>query len=407
MIAGGSLRCVPLPTRSTMSVPRLLSHVLWPLAVMTVLHRVFIRAVNGSITNDFGTVYAATRRFLNGEPVYNENLLTVQPHYLYAPSGTFLLSPLGAIDNYTAARWLFIIINTVAILAALWLLMRLFDLDVRSFAAPALLLASFSTEAVTNTLVFTNINGVVFLCMVAFLYLLHRRRLWAAGAVIGLSLAIKPMLAPLLVLPLIRKQWQPFVGALAIPAVTMAAGWVLSVDGRTYFDTTLAYMGEVRDYYNSSLAGLGLYYGVPEPLILVARVMVVLATLGAVWLLLDYRHNHEVLWLATTSGVVLTGVFLVSTLGQMYYSMMLIPIMLTVVLDKSLVRTWPAWLAAYGFLTPDFWESDRWPYYGRLLEFAHPTFGWLLLLCTVLGVLLWRRTDPRRREQIAPATTAA
>lgn len=200
---------------------------------------------------------------------------------------------------------------------------------------------------------------------------------------------------------------QPFVTAAAIPAVAMAAGCALTVDARSYVDTTLAYMGEVRDYYNSSLAGLGLYYGVPEPLILVARILVVVATLSAVWLLLEYRHNHEVLWLATTSGVVLSGVFLVSTLGQMYYSMMLIPIMLTVVLDRSLVRNWPAWLAAYGFFTLDFWESTRWPYYGRLLEFAHPTLGWLLLLATVLVVLLWRRSDPRRHERIAPAAAAA
>ena len=390
-----------------MTVPRILASVLWPLAVLTVIHRVLIRAVNGSITNDFGTVYAATRRFLAGEPVYSENLLTVQPHYLYAPSGTFLLSPFGMIDSYTYARWLFILLNTAAILAALWLLMRMFKLDVMSFATPAIVLAAFSTEAVTNTLVFTNINGVIFLCQAAFLYFLHTRRLWWAGVAMGLSLAIKPMLAPLLVLPLIRKQWQPFVATILIPGAAMAAGWAMTVDARAYIDVTLPYMGDVRDYYNSSIAGFGEYYAIPEPLILVARILVVAATLLAVWLLLDYRHNHEVLWLCTTSGVVLAGVFLVSSLGQMYYSMMLIPIMLTVVLDKSLVRTWPAWVAAYAFFFPDNWESERWPYYGRVLEFAHPTLGWMLLLFTVLVVLLWRRTDPERHERIAPRAAAA
>lgn len=390
-----------------MTVPRILANVLWPLAILTMIHRVLIRAVNGSVTNDFGTVYAATQRFLAGQPVYSENLLTVQPHYLYAPSGTLLLSPFGMIGDYTTARWLFILINAAAIIAALWLLMRMFNLDVRSYAAPAILLATFSTEAVTNTLVFTNINGVIFLCQAAFLYFLHTRRLWWAGVAMGLSLAIKPMLAPLLVLPLIRRQWQPFVAALAIPAAAMAAGWALTVDARMYIDATLPYMGEVRDYYNSSIAGLGVYYDVPEPLILVARILVVAATLSAVWLLLDYRHNNEVLWLATTSGVVLSGVFLVSSLGQMYYSMMLIPIMMTVVLDRSLVRNWPAWVAAYAFLFPDIWESGRWPYYGRVVEYSHPTVGWLLLLIVVLVVLLWRRTDPTRHERIAPAAAAA
>lgn len=390
-----------------MPVPRLLCHILWPLAIMTVIHRVLILAVNGSLTNDFATVYTAARRFLAGDPVYAENLLTVQPHYLYAPSGTFVLSPFGIIADYTVARWAFILLNVAAIIAALWLLMRLFGLDTRSWAAPAILLATFWTESVTNTLVFTNINGVIFLCQAAFLYLLYRRRLWWAGVAMGLSLAIKPMLAPLLVLPFVRKQWQPFVGALALPAAAMAAGWVLTVDARAYLDKTAPYMGEVRDYYNSSLAGLGTYYGVPEPVILVARILVVAATLLAVWLLLEYRHNHEVLWLATTSGVVLSGVFLVSTLGQKYYSMMLIPIILTVVLSNSFVRNWAAWLAVYAMFTLDFWESERWPYYGRILEFAHPTAGWALLLGTVLVILLWRRTDRSREERIAPSAVGA
>src|SRR5699024_11555147 len=126
---------------------------------------------------------------------------------------------------------------------------------------------------------FTNINGVIFLCQVAFLYLLHTRRLWWAAVAIVVSLAIKPMLAPLLILPLIRRQWQPFVAALAIPAAAMAAGWAMTVDARMYLDATVPYMGEVRDYYNSSIAGLGVYYGVPEPLTLVARILVVVATL--------------------------------------------------------------------------------------------------------------------------------
>ena len=394
---------MPFPTRATMAVPRLLSQILWPLAIMTVLHRVVVKGVNGSLTNDFGTVYAATRAFLAGDPVYGENLLTVDPHYLYAPSGTLLLAPFALIDDYVIARWLFIALNAICVLAALYLLMRLFDLDVRSFAAPAVILAAFSTESVTNTLVFTNVNGVVFLCEAAFLLLLHRRGLWWAGVPLGISLAIKPMLAPLLLLPLLRRQWKPFVGALAIPGITLAIGWALTADPDAYLHRTLPYMGEVRDYYNSSLSGLGAYYGVPEPLVLVARILVVLVTLAAVWLLLDYRHNHEVIWLTCTAGVVLTGVFLVSSLGQAYYSMMLIPMMMSVVLVGSPVRTWAAWLAAYGFFTLDFWESTRWPSYGRTWEFLHPTLGWLLLLVSVLVVLVWRRTDPARRERIAPS----
>lgn len=370
------------------------------------IHRVVIRAVNGAITNDFGTVYAATRRFLEGGPVYVENLQVVDPHYLYAPSATVLLSPFGMIDMYTYARWIFIAFNATCIIVAILLLLRLFKISLSSYATPAVFLAVFCTESVTNTLVFTNINGLIFLCQAAFFVLLHERRLWAAGIPMGLSLAIKPMLAPLLILPLLRRQWQPFVAAAAIPLVTFAAGWWLTTDGKSYFDIIAPYMSEVRDYYNSSLAGAGLYFGVPEPLILALRGLVIVMAAVAVYLLMEYRHNHEVLWLSTTSGVVMAAAFLVSSLGQMYYSMVLIPLMLTVILRESLVRNAASWIAAYGFFTMDMWESDRWPFHGRLVEFLHPTFGWLLILVTILVVLLWRYFDPARRGHITPSVKA-
>ena len=45
----------------------------------------------------------------------------------------------------------FIFFNTVAIVAAAYFLLRLFDFTLASVAAPALLLAMFCTENVTNT----------------------------------------------------------------------------------------------------------------------------------------------------------------------------------------------------------------------------------------------------------------
>ena len=47
--------------------------------------------------------------------------------------------------------------------------------------------------------------------------------------------------------------------------------------------------------------------------------------------------------------------WLVLSLAQGYYSMMLFPFLMTVVLPNSVIRNWPAWLAIYGFLTMDRW----------------------------------------------------
>ena len=44
----------------------------WPVAVLLVLHRLFLLARAGSVTDDFTTVWSAARRFVERVPVYNE-----------------------------------------------------------------------------------------------------------------------------------------------------------------------------------------------------------------------------------------------------------------------------------------------------------------------------------------------
>ena len=56
---------------------------LWPLALLLVVHRVFAVALPGTVTDDFTTVWSAARRFVLRVPVYNEIYHHVDPHYLY------------------------------------------------------------------------------------------------------------------------------------------------------------------------------------------------------------------------------------------------------------------------------------------------------------------------------------
>ncbi|MER2224855.1 MAG: glycosyltransferase family 87 protein, partial [Rhodococcus sp. (in: high G+C Gram-positive bacteria)] len=167
-----------LEPRTGRTTQQVVNFVLWPIAVMTVLNRVIVTAVNGAITDDFRPVYNAALAFWNGRDVYTADFNSVDPHYLYPPSGSLLMAPLAILDP-ERSRWLFIGVNAVAILVALYLLLRLFDLTISSIAAPILVLGAFMSETVTNTLVFTNINGLVLLGEVAFLLLLMRKKdLW-------------------------------------------------------------------------------------------------------------------------------------------------------------------------------------------------------------------------------------
>jgi arabinofuranan 3-O-arabinosyltransferase len=403
----GSIRTALLnafrPRTTPPSTATVLRSALWPLAVLFVIHRCYVLATNGYITDDFGPVYRAVINFKHGWDIYNEHLDYVDPHYLYPPGGTLLMAPFGYLP-VDASRYWFIFFNTIAIIAAAYFLLRLFNFTITSVAAPALLAAMFCTETVTNTLVFTNINGCILLLEVLFFRWVVDGKVnhqWWAGVAIGLSLVVKPLLAPLVLLPLLNRQWRVLVTAIAVPLVFNLAAIPLISDPMNFFKRTLPYILGTRDYFNSSILGNGVYYGLPAWLIVLLRIALTVLAVAALWLLYRYYRTRDPLfWYTTSSGVLLLWPFLVLSLGQAYYSMMLFPFLMTVVLPNSVIRNWPAWLGIYGFMTADKWLLGHWPTTGRMLEYLRVTYGWSLLLIVVFCVLYFRYLDAKADNRL-------
>jgi arabinofuranan 3-O-arabinosyltransferase len=392
------LRNAFAPRTSPPSTAAVLRSILWPIAILLIIHRSYVLATNGYITDDYGPVYRAVVNFKMGWDIYNEHFDQVDPHYLYPPGGTLLMAPFGYLP-VDASRYWFITFNTIAIVIAACLLVRLFNYKLGSVALPALIVAMFCTESVVNTLVFGNINGCILLLEVLFLRWLLDGKVnhqWWAGVAIGLSLVVKPLLGPLLLLPLLNRQWRALVTALLVPLLFNVAAWPLISDPMNFVTRTLPYIFSIRDYFNSSIQGNGVYYGLPMWLILLLRIAFLALAVASLWLLYRYYRTRDPLfWMATSSGVLLIGSYLVLSLGQGYYSMMLFPFLMTVVLPNSVLRNWPAWLAIYGFMSADRWLLGHWPTTGRFLEYMKFTYGWCLMLVVVFCVLYFRYLDAR------------
>jgi arabinofuranan 3-O-arabinosyltransferase len=257
----------------------------------------------------------------------------------------------------------------------------------------------FCTESVVNTLVFGNINGCILLLEVLFFRWLLDGKVnhqWLAGVAIGLSLVVKPLLGPLLLLPLLNRQWRAVAAAIVVPLVFNAVAWPLVSDPMNFVTGTLRYIFKTRDYFNSSIQGNGIYYGLPLWLILLLRIAFLLLAVVSLWLLYRYYRTRDPLfWMTTSSGVLLIASYLVLSLGQGYYSMMLFPFLMTVVLPNSVIRNWPAWLAIYGFMSADRWLLGHWPTTGRFFEYTKFTYGWCLMLVVVFCVLYFRYLDAK------------
>lgn len=379
---------------------QIVAMIMWPLAIVAGADMVIQKAIPGHHTNDFKPVYTAVAAFWRNEPVYTANLNSVDPHYLYPPGGTLLLAPIGLLDESTG-RLVFLFLNLAAAVLAVYLLLRMFGYSWRSPLAPVGYFALFLSEALVNTLTFGNVNGLFFLAEVVFLTLLLGRRDTAAGIVLGVTIAIKPILAPLLLLPAVRRQWSTVALAVAVPVLATAVAWPLAADPGHYFVHNLPYSLRIRDYYNSSVSGFGVYYDVPAPAILLVRGLLALAVMVSLWLLYRYYREQELFFVTTTAGVLLTAEFALSSLGQQYYSMFLFPFLFTIVVRNSLLRNWPAWLAIFAFYSYETWHLFRWPAFGRNLEYSRTTFGWALLLIVVCCVLVDRYLAARREGRLA------
>ncbi|MBH5295896.1 glycosyltransferase family 87 protein [Corynebacterium ulcerans] len=378
---------------------------LYPLAIGLVIYSVAVLGVNGSITDDFSTVYNALRRFLDGVPVYNETYYFVDPHYLYNPGATVLLSPIALGTHFAFQRLVFIIANAAAIIAALALLTRLFGYSLKSAVFPLVVALAFLTEAVRNTLIFSNINGVLLLAFVAFLRLTLDNRRWWAGVIIGLAIVVKPVFLPVLFIPLVLLHWQTLCAALGIPIVTNIVGWFLVPGASEYLSRTAPYLKEVRDYANSSLRGMAVYFGAPAWVSAFFFVLFAGLVIAGILFLLHWRSKEPLLWITSTASLLLLAGFFLSSLGQMYYSMTLFPLLFTVLLSRSPMHTWTAWIGALLALAPFDWTSSYWPVVGPWLTTFQATFGWgLLIIAISVSAMAWRQADVNNAAALKPST---
>ena len=370
---------------------------LWPLAFMTFLNRTFLEPFNDRPTDDFTTVITALRRFIDDVPVYNENYAAVDPHYLYSPGATLLLSPLAYLPADEVSRSLYILLNALATVAAVGLLTKLFGFSLRGPVFPAATLLLFGTESVLNTLAFSNINGVLLLLEVVFIWALIRRYPVVGGIALGLAILIKPQFLPLLVLPLFKKHFSTIGIALGIPVVLNLAAWPLMTQPGDYFTRLLPYLGQTRDYANNSITGMGAYFGWPDGMTWFWRILMALFVGLGLLLLLRWRDRDELFWATTTTSLILIGVFLLSSLGQMYYTMLALPMLFTVLHKRSVMHNPVIWLGLYFAMTADNWHSDKWPWFGYIVENVRGTIGWCIIVVSIATVVVtWTILETKR-----------
>jgi hypothetical protein len=203
--------------------------IVWTLLIALILaaaaelgFRGFWRAL--SDTRDFAVVYASTRAFEAGANPYDASALQAawleanhnQPDNsnsldlaLYPPATYLLLSPLALLD-WTHVRWVWLLINLIAVAVLVLALTRYAPGKVspaKAACATAFILAFGPIHtAIAKGQLTVVVASILALAIVAE----ARNAVILAAILIGLAASLKPQIAaPVIVLYLVQRRWKP------------------------------------------------------------------------------------------------------------------------------------------------------------------------------------------------------
>ena len=215
----------------------------WVLAVSLWLQVSYLGAALGRISTgsmrvhvDFDSFWRSARAMLEGKGIYDTGVELVN---LNPPVWTVLISPLGLLEPLMAYR-VFVVISVVVVVGYLSWIVE--ELRLRpGWTAVGVLMLLLSSPLLA-TLALGQVYPVLALGLVAAWVADRRERDEVSGAALGLVVALKPSLLPVLLWPLARQRWRAFVAAVVSGAVVTLIGVVILGPG-----ATLDYIGVLRD----------------------------------------------------------------------------------------------------------------------------------------------------------------
>jgi arabinofuranan 3-O-arabinosyltransferase len=354
---------------------------------------------------DLQPVWQATHAFLHVGSPYDV------PLFVYPPSALLLLAPFGLI-GFEAARLGFTVVDGAMVLLAASLGLRLFDVSIRSSVAPMVFLASILFAPVGSTLHLGNVNGLVAVGEVGALLAAARGRWGLSGWLLGLTFAIKPVLLPLLLIPILWRRWGAVARAIALPMGLSVLALPFTAHGSEFFSTTVPFLlkGNAQDLrdVNVSIQGVVAFVGLSNTLTICFRLLTAAVCAYLVTVRVRRGGDDEVSRLVDCSALILIATFLCFSFSWNYYALYLLPPLLGIALGRSAAHRWALWLPLLFVGSPDVF---LWRHAGSSslthLASARVTAGYLLLMGAFALVLVARKAPKRARLSASGPTPQA
>jgi alpha-1,2-mannosyltransferase len=190
-----------------------------------ILGRISTEAMN--VHGDFDTFWRSARAFWEGEVVYatGADLENLNP-----PFWVLLISPFGLLEPLVAYRFFVLITLSITVAYLAWVADELRLRPAWAVIGGVMLILSSPSLA---TLALGQIYPILAFGLVVAWMADRRERQRISGGALGLVVAIKPTLAPVLLWPLVRRRWGTFWAAIVAGAAATLVGAVVVGFGAT------------------------------------------------------------------------------------------------------------------------------------------------------------------------------
>jgi hypothetical protein len=203
--------------------------------------------------------------------------------YAYPPGLLLIAFPLLLVQHGRVAEDGMLLLEILGIAFSLFGLSRITRTRLLSPVFGLLALALSVSGSVFFVLELENLTIFLLPFAVGFYWLLLSRQWMLSGLVLGLSLTIKPMLAPLLLLLLLERQWRATAVAVAIPVLTSAIALGMSAHPQAFLNATLRVLsGNKTATGNIDLSGIGSLWSINGAVVVTLQVLVVVLAIGVV-----------------------------------------------------------------------------------------------------------------------------
>ena len=291
---------------------------------------------------DLQQVFVAGQALRSGQALYQVHPAAQNPQFVYPPTAG-LLGVAASYFRFHQVMTLLAYFETASLCFTVFLFRRCLRPTRWQLLGSAIVAAVLlQGKAVTATLWLGNI-GFLLVLPCAYVVLRWGEERWVSGGMaLGVTLLIKPVLLPLLLIPLLYRKWK----SVAIAAGIACAGVLLMLPfvgdpGALPGVLTKLNGGQTlpgnQAVWNISLSGLGDIHHVNSIVILLARLAIIGLTIAVTAMIAFHQPRVTLEVVGPFSGVILAGVFLAGPLSESNWLFFLIPGAMTAVAVRSRV----------------------------------------------------------------------